>query len=200
MNNRLSPFTQDILSETMNIGGAHAVTALGKIIGKRINISTPRVGLQSIEDVPGFMGKAEDIVSVILHHVVGDVAGYILLAFSEADARKLALQLSKGADEEAQMAALREVGNVISGSCFTALNKFLDLKFERSVPDAATDMTGALLNSIVAELGQRADDALVTHLHFSVQNPGISGGVYLILDPDSTQRILLAAQKKWSAD
>lgn len=39
MTERLSPFAEDILRETMNIGGAHAVNALSQMIAEPIAIS-----------------------------------------------------------------------------------------------------------------------------------------------------------------
>ena len=202
MESRLSRFKEDILKETMKVGVANAINALAKLTTERIDISVPHIKLSPIEDIPDYVGKTEEIVSIILHQIVGDISGFILLAFPSENAEKLAKRITGNDTLEAEegVAALKEVGNIISGSCFAALNKFLGITIEHSVPSAAADMTGALLSSIVAEMGQHSNDALITELEFETKETSIEGRVLLILDPDSTQRILQAARKKLSSN
>lgn len=139
------------------------------------------------------------MISTILHHIAGDISGYIIVSFPENDACALARHLRTSPAKQTNDACLEilsEVGNVISGSCFASLNRFLGLTFDRSVPDATTDMTGALINSILADMGQSTNDALVAQLRFTIDALHICGTVFLLLDPDSTQSILQAAHRK----
>ena len=197
---RLSPLATDILRETMNIGGAHAINALARIVALPIDITVPHIVLTQIENVTDLIGTSEEVLTAILHHVAGDITGTIVLCFAEKDACTLAAHVHKeGVQQRGRdcLNALSEIGNIISGSCFSSLNRFLGLHCEHSVPGAATDMTGALMNSMLAEMGQRTNDALVAQLAFTIRTLPVSGKVFLVLDPDSTQRILQAAATKF---
>jgi len=198
MSQRLPPFTADILREVMNIGGAHATTALAKLSHQRIDIGVPSVELLKIEEVPDYVGGTGDLRSMILHEVSGDVLGVILLSFSEEDAHLFTenIRMEHHLAQDGVLPMLQELGNIVSGSCFGAIAKFLDLHFNHSLPSAATDISGAILGSLLAEIGQRADDALITELSFRADTLKIDGRMFLLFDPDSTQSILSAAQKK----
>lgn len=198
MTNRLTPITADILREIMNIGGAHATTALSKISHEQVDIDIPRVALLKLEEVMDFVGGSNAIVSMTLHPLSGDVRGLILFSYSQQDARSLAEHVHQrsGVDGLDISATLREIGNILSGSCLMAMQKFLGLGFTQAIPDGTTDLSGAILESILAEIGERADDALITALSFQEKKLNIGGRIFLLFDPDSTQIVLSAAKKK----
>ena len=70
----------DALREVANIGAGHAATALSQLTDCRIMISVPEINVTRIEDVPEMLGEAEQVVTAVLMHMLGDLTGRTLLA------------------------------------------------------------------------------------------------------------------------
>ena len=52
------------------------------------------------------------------------------------------------------------------------------------------DMAGAILNVVLAQLGQMGDQALVIETEFLSEDDGISGQFFLVPDPGSLSTII----------
>lgn len=198
MSQDLTPFATDALKEVMNIGAGNAATALSQMTGTKVDLSTPRLEVMRVEQVPDFTGKPETIMSVVLVKILGDAPGVMMLMFPKESALKIAHLLMRQSHtmlDEMDRTALREVGNVLAGCCLTALSNFLKLSFIQSVPNAATDMVGALLSSILADLGQASEKVLVSEVQFGIKELEIDGGLFFIFDPSSSDKILKATQQ-----
>ena len=63
--------------------------------------------------------------------------------------------------DEVGASALEEVGNILAGSYLTSLSTFTGLTFVPMVPALAVDMAGAVLDYVLAEFGQVADQVLL---------------------------------------
>lgn len=191
----ITPLGKDALKEAMNIGAGHAANALSQMTDMRVNISTPRLDLIRVEEVPAFTGNPQDIMSVVLVEVHGDAPGVMILMFPKESALKIAHLLMRKEHaliNEIDRAALREVGNVLAGSCLASLGSFLKMSFVQSVPNTATDMLGALISSILAEIGKASEKVLASEVLFSIDEMGVDGSIFFLFDPSSTQKILNA--------
>ena len=199
----LQPQALDALREVMNIGSAHAATALSQMVHETVDVTAPRLEVRSIETIPTFVGPPDSVVSVVLLKVLGDAPGVMLLMFPQESAKKIAQALTHHQGQtlldELDHSALQEVGNVLAGSCFAALSTFLGMSFLQSVPNAATDMLGSLLDGILSDLGEHFEHVLASEVHFSIPSLKAEGSVFFIFDPQSTQKILAALQRKFGA-
>ena len=167
----LTSFAKDSLREVMNIGAGNAATALSQLTKTRVDISAPSVETLKVEEVPNYVGKPDSIMSVVLLQVLGDAPGVMMLMFPKESALKIAhllIRQSRTVLSDIDRTALREVGNVLAGSCLHSLSNFLHMTFIQSVPNTATDMVGALLSSTLADIGQPSDTALVAGIHFPI--------------------------------
>lgn len=194
----LNDFAKDALREVMNIGAGNAATALSQLTNTRVDISTPRVEAIAVEKVPEYVGTPDEIMSVVLLQVLGDAPGVMMLMFPRDSALKIAHLLMRQSHthlSDIDRTALREVGNVLAGSCLHSLSNFLEMNFIQSVPNAATDMVGALLSSTLADIGQRSDNVLIAEVHFKIESLQVEGNVYFMFDPQSTLKILSATNK-----
>ena len=138
MNTRLPPFSADILREVMNIGGAHAMTALSRLSHGKVMITVPKVSLLKLEEVMDFVGGTEQVMSMTIHPIVGDISGFILFSYAEGDASSLASYIQeiggmKGHKENLP-STLQEIGNILSGSCLNAIYQFLGVRTTQTSP------------------------------------------------------------------
>ncbi len=197
-NNLLTAFATDTLKEIMNIGAGNAATALSQMTATQVDISTPRVTVLKVEAVPEFTGKPDSVVSVVLVEVHGDAPGIMMLMFPRESALKIShliMRQSRTMLNDMDRTALREVGNVLAGSCLTSLSNFLKMSFVQSVPNSATDMIGSLLGNVLAELGTKHEDVLISEIFFQIKELAIDGRMFFMFDPSSTKKILEATKK-----
>lgn len=86
--------------------------------------------------------------------------------------------------------AMMELGNIISAAFLNAVSMFTKLTFIPSVPALATDMAGAILNGVLAQLGEIADYVLVLETEFQKNSQDIVGYLFLLPEPESLDTIL----------
>ena len=75
--------------------------------------------------------------------------------------------VDSGADfSEMEMSALKEIGNIVSGSYLTAISKLTNLKMISTIPEMTIDMIGALLSVPASEFGKYGDKLLLIQSQF----------------------------------
>ncbi|PKM77683.1 MAG: CheY-P-specific phosphatase CheC [Firmicutes bacterium HGW-Firmicutes-15] len=195
---KLSILQLDALMEIANIGAGNAATALAKLINARIDMSVPRIDIKSFAQVPDLMGGADVPVVGLYLKVSGDAPASILFILAIERAAAL-VDLLMGRENgttnhegfsDMDVSALMEVGNILSATYLGALTIFTDLKFYPSVPAIGMDMAGALLNAILAQLGEVADQVLVLKTELKRDGQGVVGDFFLLPDPGSLEIIL----------
>ncbi len=190
----------DALQEICNIGMGHAATALSQMIGQTVNLNVPKVTLASLDQVPDIMGGAEQVVVGIYMRIYGNLRGNILLIFPRESAQILNALLTGQPSSgdlilsEMHASALKEVGNILVGAYLNAMGSLLEMSLIPSIPFLAFDMAGAIVDYILAELGQESDLTLVIETLFFARGTTIRGHFFLLPDPNSLKLILEASR------
>ena len=91
---------------------------------------------------------------------------------------------------EITLSALKEVGNILTGSYLSALSALTGLKIISGVPALAIDMAGAILSVPAIEFGKTADDVLYIETEFIKGSESIIGDFFLTPDAQSYIRLL----------
>ena len=181
----------DVLKELGNIGAGNATTALAQMIGTKVDMSVPQVRLLDFKDVGDLMGGAEKIMAGIYLAVEGDIDGSIMFLLGKQAARHLVDKLMgtgakpEEADfDEVEMSALKEVGNIITGSYLNSLSMMTNLK-----PYVAIDMAAAILSVPAIQFGMMGDKILLIETQF-FDELKLSGYFILLPDMDGYSKIL----------
>lgn len=192
----LSQSQLDILKEIGNIGAGHAATALSQILLERVQMTVPAVSITPLTKASEIMGGGEQPVVGIYMKVFGDAPGKIIFLFTQAEALLL-IENVAGAKHtsphnfgEYEISALKEIGNIMTGAYLYALNSLTGLDYFSSVPAFACDMAGAILNTVLLDLGLMGDYSLLIETQFSLTHRQINGHFFLIPDPDSLELVL----------
>ena len=202
----LSDLERDALKECVNIGAGHAATALSGLKQEQVSILVPKLELVPVEDVPSTVGNPDEVMSAVVMKMGGDVSGTILLMFPTQSALLLSSILLKTSQPKEAMgedenSALREAGNILSGHALNALSQFLGFRLLQSVPEASSDMVGAMMNEILVHfLHEKHENVLVLSVSFKIGGREITGSLFFLFDPASTKVILDSLRKKLSVD
>ena len=68
----------DVLREIGNIGAGNATTALATMIGTKVDMRVPKVGLMEFKEIGAEMGGEENIMAGIYKQIKGDISGSIM--------------------------------------------------------------------------------------------------------------------------
>ena len=157
-------------------------------------MSVPQVRLLEFKDVGDLMGGADQIMAGIYLSVEGDINGSIMFLVGIQEARhlvnKLMMQESDSQQfSEIELSALKEVGNIITGSYLNSLSTMTNLKMIPSVPYVTVDMAGAILSVPAIEFGMMGDKILLIETQF-FDEIKLSGYFILLPDLEGYKKIL----------
>lgn len=188
----------DTLKEVGNIGAGHAATALSQILLEKIRMTVPAVSIISLTNAVEVLGGVEQRVVGIYMRVFGDAPGKIVFIFTQGEAFTLIDNIAgiKHTAPETfgdyEVSALKEITNIMTGAYLYAMTNLTGLNYFSSVPAFACDMAGAILNTVLLDLGLMGDYALLIETQFSLSltQRKINGHFFLIPDGDSLDLIL----------
>jgi chemotaxis protein CheC len=194
----LNNLQMDVLKEIGNIGAGNAVTALAKMIDKRVDMAVPKARILGFDKVTQILGGEEMLVVGILLNVTGDLTGYMMFILDINAARQL-INILLGNNEktnldfdELELSALKEIGNILTSSYLSAMSGLTNLRIMPSVPELAIDMAGAILSVPAIEFGKVGDSVLYIETEFSEGITKVFGDFLLIPDIDSYEVLLKA--------
>lgn len=185
----------DRLVELIQQGLDRASQNLGIMTGLPFSLRAPRVEFLPLQRVPLILGNPAEVVVAVYLGISGDVSGHLMLFFTTESACQLAdllLEKPLGSTEmldEMDTSALAEVGNVTGSACLNALSNGTGLTIVPTAPAMVTDMAGAILQPVVADLFLSGDEALVIETGFSET---IVGHFLILPDQDSMARLAAA--------
>ncbi|MDQ2085870.1 chemotaxis protein CheC [Herbivorax sp. ANBcel31] len=188
----------DVLREIGNIGAGNAVTALSKMLNKKIDMDVPKVKVMKFKDVNEILGGAEIPVVGLLLNVTGDINGSIMFILRSNAARTLVNILmgrsikDESEFKEIELSALQEIGNILASSYLASLSTLTNLSIMPSVPELAIDMAGAILSVPAIQFGAVSDSVLYIETEFSEGSRKVVGDFFLVPDVDSYGVLLKA--------
>ncbi|MHA2087350.1 MAG: chemotaxis protein CheC, partial [Promethearchaeota archaeon] len=130
---------QDTLKEIGNIGTGNAVTALSRLVKKKIDVTLTDVGIVPLDDLPEQFGGSKDKVCGIFCHIEKPSPATILNIFEMKPLMNLISELAgpdsniepskvkKKSDlDDYAISTITEMGNIMAGHYASALADLLD--------------------------------------------------------------------------
>jgi chemotaxis protein CheC len=170
----------DALRELANIGSGKASGSLSALLGRPVDISVPSARAVSFAEAVEATGDPEAEVTGIALGIVGDLEGIVLLLVSPADADALCTMLGVEPGSEYASSALGEVGNIVGSSYINALAEMTGMAIEPTPPATATDMLGAIVETVLAGQAHAGDVALMLDSDLEVEGEDCSIAFVLV--------------------
>jgi chemotaxis protein CheC len=190
MSKHFTDMQLDALRELANIGSGTASTSLSGMLGRPVDISVPAAAALTFADAIDMIGSPEEEVTGVVLGVVGEMEGIVLLLMRVADAAGLCNLLGVDVDSEMGQSALGEIGNIVGTSYINALAQMTGLNIEPSPPQAATDMLGAIVSSVLAGVAGAEDVALVLDSDLEVEGEDCSLSFLMLPTRDGVEELL----------
>jgi len=194
----LTPLQLDAIREVGNIGAGHAATVLSQLLKKKVSMSVPQVDILPLAEACDVVGGPEQPMVGVYLRVFGGAPSKILFLFPEDKALFVAGLLIDDQEKcrhllgELEISALKEIGNILTGAYVYAFSNFTGIDMLSSVPALAFDMVGAIMNTILADLGEMGDYALIIDTQLMACDESVEGHFFLVPDPGALATILSA--------
>jgi chemotaxis protein CheC len=190
VNQAFGPREVDALQELASIGCGQAITALGKLCGRRLEMDVPEawVGAET-GAIASFLGALGRDVLAVGVKLEGRLTGDLLLALPEPDAEALAAILGFPVDRAAAgwagmaESALLESGNIVGSAFVSAVAALVHEKLLLSTPALSRGSAKACVEALVTHAGSVA---LATRFSCPAQaaGPGMEGLILVMPDPE----------------
>jgi chemotaxis protein CheC len=180
----------DALRELANIGSGTASTALSGMLGRSVDISVPNAYVLPMADAVSAIGEPEAEATGVVLGVVGDMSASVLLLFSPNDAKQMCGFLGVEAGTEIGESALMEIGNIVGTSYINALASMTGMEIEPTPPATATDMLGAIVQTVLAEKAGSGDVALLLDSQLVIEESDASVSFLLVPDAGGVDQLL----------
>jgi flagellar motor switch protein FliN/FliY len=155
----LSADMRDAVGEVGNISLGAAATALSKLVGRTVSITTPKVRLLQESDLEAIMPPEQILVKVAYDQ---GLRGECIFLLPQSDARVIADLMmggdgsNPGALDEVKLSAVAEAMNQMMGAAATALAGALRERINISPPEVrSVDMSNETEATVVTELQNR---------------------------------------------
>ncbi|MFX1294832.1 MAG: chemotaxis protein CheC [Promethearchaeota archaeon] len=196
----ITPSQKDLLMEVGNIGTGNAVTALSKIIKKRIDIDITDVKILTFEKLSAEFGKPSIKVCGIFSHIekpsqstllqIFDLVPMMHLVASIAGAEtmiKPAMVKSKKDLDDFAISTIIELGNIMAGHYASALANLMGIKLIPDVPDFTMSESGTLGNFLSNELKRISKYLIMIKTRINVIDAKINGFFLFVPDMKSLE-------------
>lgn len=173
-------------ADLVQLGTRRAMAGLSEMIGAEIEVSDlelRRIPVTAVSDA--FGGREREAVGIYLT-VSGAADGHLMLMYEPSIALAFVdllygEPLGTGTSlTEMGRSALGEMGNVIGAFFLNAIADATGLALLPSPPEVMTDMAGALLDIISADILQTQDETYIGEATFRVAGQDVSG-VFLVM-------------------
>ena len=186
---------QDTLKELGNIGTGNAVTALSRLIKKKIDVTLTDVGIISLEDLPGQFGGPTEKVCGIFCHIEKPSQATILNIFEMKPLMSLIADLAgdkskidpakvktkKDLDDFA-ISTITEMGNIMAGHYASALADLLETKLMIDVPEFTMSEAGEIGEFLQHELKAVAEFFIMIKTSIKISDLKLKGMFFFIPD------------------
>lgn len=178
------------LDALAKLGSEKVASALSKWLGTSISPKDPDASMVHYSALADPSFPAEDPVTAILIKVSGDIDGYLLFLFDEKSSLKITARiLRRNTDstllwDDLTRSVMEETGNIIGAAFLNAIAASLDIEIYPSSPVTAFDISGAILETIMAQLALNGEYYLRCRTSFYSGMDEIRGAFAMI--PENT--------------
>jgi len=188
MNIDREPLTPElmVLHELFGAATHEASAAMCRWTNGLITLSLDEVREIPLESVCQELDWANELVTMVVLSLAGEVGGEMILTFDEANGRKLAAALlgrAPGSTPEwtaLEKSALTETGNILGCAYMNALTRLIDVELVPSPPHFVQDYGASVLQQALVAQAMTCDQALICRTGFHRTNEELNWHVLFL--------------------
>jgi len=184
-----------LLHELFDAATREASDAMATWTGGLITLSLDEVCELPLEDVCSEFNFGDDLVTMVVLNLPGDLGGDMILAFDETNGRQLAASLlSRPASEgeqwsELEQSAICETGNILSCAYVNAISNLLEHPLLPTPPQFIQDYGASVLEQALMAQAMASDKVLVCRTAFRRDGENVEWHVFFVPTPEMRDAI-----------
>ena len=186
-------------ADLVSRGTDNAMAGLSTMVGTDITVTAFSLRRVPVAEISMMFGGPETLAIGIYLEVSGHANGHLMLMYEPKIAIAfvdLIMMQEPGTTRELgemETSALAEMGNIIGAFFLNALADATGLDLRPSPPTVMTDMAGALLDIVTADILMTADETYLAESTFEVDGREISG-VFFVIPSEELLTALIEAE------
>lgn len=192
-----------LLRELFGSATHDASTAMCRWTNSVISLTLDEVYELSLEDAYKDLHIGDDLLTMVVLNLEGELGGSMVLTFNEADGRRLAAsllqtELNPGPDwNELEQSALEETGNILGCAYVNALTRLIDRPLLPSAPYFLQDYGMSVVEQVLVSQAAARDTVLVCHTCFRQEGEEVDW--WLLFVPSVALRTAMENSLHWPA-
>lgn len=191
---------QDLLVEIGNIGSGNAVTALSRLINRKIDVNLTNVGIISLDKLTSQFGGRQEQVCGIFCHIEKPSQSTILQIFDTQPLLRLVSKLgrtkttidpkkviSKSDLDDFAISTITEIGNILAGHYASALADLTGSIMMIDIPEFTLSDVGSLEEFLLKELESISTFAIMIKTSINIKDFKLNGAFFFVPDITTLQ-------------
>ncbi len=178
-----------------------ASTAMCRWTNSVISLTLDEVHEMSLEDACNDLHVGEELLTMVVLNLEGELGGSMVLTFSESDGRRLAASLlqteiNPGPDwNEMEQSALAETGNILGCAYVNALTRLIDQPLVPSAPYFLQDFGMSVVEQALVAQAAARDTVLICRTCFKQEGEELNW--WLLFVPSVALRSAMENAMEW---
>lgn len=192
--------TNDLV-EIGNIGAGNAAARLSDAINHRCVIDLPKAAYVDLGKIREILDMENSFVVALHMRIMGDLPALMFVVMKRIYAQTLIKHMTRAAIDTAEKSfditaqfALRQLGELLTGSFFDAVNTFLKTRSKYTLPEVLIDSWTSALEKILDWVGRDEKEKLLIHSSFFDPDKSFQGKFLYVMSEDSRRVILERAR------
>jgi chemotaxis protein CheC len=187
-------------AELVTLGTRRAMSGLSQMLGAEISVVDLELRRVPVTEISNAFGGPETEAVGIYLTVSGSADGHMMLMYDPQIALAFVdLLMGQPANTTTSLtdmgrSALGEMGNLISAFFLSAIADATGLSLHPSPPEVMTDMAGALLDVVSADILATQDEAFIAETTFTAEGADVTG-LFMVMPTEELLDTLVAATK-----
>lgn len=175
-----------VMKNLLTLATENASEAMSRWTSGQITLSLDEVREVDLDQVSSELDVADELLTMVVHHLDGELGGQLILTFDEQNGRQLAaslLQREICTDPEwsdIEKSALNETGNILSCAYMKVLTDTIGQNLVPSPPYFIQDYGASILEQAVLAQAMVSDRVLVCRTNFRREGELLKWNVFFV--------------------
>jgi chemotaxis protein CheC len=195
-----STFDLALLGEFFSAATHHASAAMCQWTSGRVTLSLDELREAPLEEAAAELEIGDDLLTMVVLGVQGELGGQLILAFDDENGRKLAASLlgrevSHSPEwSELDQSAVMETGNILASAYLNELTRLTCRKLVPTAPYFVQDFGSSVLTQVLAAQSLESERVLVCRTRFEFNRQHVNWSLFFVPGDELLTTMLAAVQ------
>lgn len=193
---RINPLEKEALTDTMRNCTEEAAKALSEMINRKVEITSTTAEIMRINDISKHMNPNDVTTTVLFTKLSGSLKCIIVISSTLKDILKMAdMFLHKKAGyfkdlSEANISAIKEFANIITGYYISALNAALNVRYKSITPTLSMNPRRAIEEFDFGSIYTEEINVLILDANIQIPADEINEKIIIVFKANDLKRII----------